>query len=72
MNDQPAYNHAFTISFEIRTNKPAKDVSAAEIRRALFQTLANLEDEDINGRTSEDHSCYIDIAEPYDSYIEEE
>lgn len=41
------FNHAFDFAFEVKTEKEAEDVTAAELRAALLERANRLSDEDL-------------------------
>lgn len=41
------FNHAFDFAFEVKTDKPADDVTAAELRAALLKRANSLTDEEL-------------------------
>jgi len=52
----PKYNHAYDFTFEVKTDSPAKAVTAAEIRAALLERANRLTDEEL-----------LEACQPYDS-----
>jgi hypothetical protein len=47
MSEKPRYSHAYDFAFEVKTDKPHRQVTPAELRAALLERATRISDAEL-------------------------